>query len=78
MKSNIISLGQLEEDGCDIVIKKGFCNMNDVERSFLAHAPHVKNWLYLLKTQLAIPVCLVVKVDDEAWLWHDRYEHLNF
>jgi hypothetical protein len=52
--------------------------MNDVERSFLAHAPHVKNWLYLLKTQLAIPVCLVVKVDDEAWLWHDRYEHLNF
>jgi hypothetical protein len=60
------------------VIKKGFCNVYDAEHSLLAHAPRVKNRLYLLKTQLAVPVCLVAKADDEAWLWDRRYGHLNF
>jgi hypothetical protein len=60
------------------VIRKGFYNVYDAEHSLLARAPHVKNRLYLLKTQLAAPVCLVAKVDDEAWLWHGRYGRLNF
>lgn len=51
--------------------------MFDVERSLLAQAPKVKNRLYLLEMQLAAPVCLVSKADDVAWLWHDRYGHLN-
>jgi hypothetical protein len=78
LKSNIISLGQLEEGGCEIVIKKGFSNIFDAERSLLASAPCVKNCLYLLKTQLGVHVCLMAKADDEAWLWHGRYGHLNF
>jgi hypothetical protein len=78
LKSNIISLGQLEEGGCKVVIEDGFCNVFDVERSLLAKAPRVKNRLYLLKTSLAAPVCLVAKVDDVAWMWHGRYGHLNF
>jgi hypothetical protein len=78
LKSNIISLGQLEEGGCEIVIKKGLCIVYDVEGSLLARAPRVKNRMYLLKTQLATPVCLVAKANDEAWLWHGRYVHLNF
>lgn len=28
--------------------------------------------------QLAAPVCLVAKADEVAWLWHNRYSHLNF
>jgi hypothetical protein len=55
------------------VIRKGFCNVYDVEHSLLARAPRMKNRLYLLQTQLAAPVCLVAKANDEAWLWHDRY-----
>lgn len=78
LKSNIMSLGQLEEGGCKIVIEEGFCNVFDVERSLLARAPRVKNRLYLLKMQLPAPVCLVAKADDVAWLWHGRYGHLNF
>jgi hypothetical protein len=60
------------------VIRKGFCNVYDVEHLVLARAPCVKNRLYLLKTQLAIPVCLVAKADDKSWLWHGTYGHLNF
>ena len=78
LKSNIVSLGQLEEGGCKIVIEKGFCNVFDVEHSLLARAPRVKNPLYPLTTQIAAPVCLTAKTSDEAWVWHGRYGHLNF
>lgn len=78
LKSSIVSLGQLEEGGCKVVIEDGFCNVFDVERALLARAPRVKNRLYLLKAQLAVPVCLVAKADDVAWMWHGRYGHLNF
>jgi hypothetical protein len=78
LKSNIVSLGQLEEGGYEIVIKKGFCNVYDTKHTLLARAPRVKNRLYLLKTQLATLVCLVSKADDVSWLWHGRYGLLNF
>jgi hypothetical protein len=29
----------LEEGGCEIVIRKGFCNVYDAEDMLLAHAP---------------------------------------
>jgi hypothetical protein len=78
LKSNIVSLGQLEERGYKIVIENGFCNLYDVYRCLLDRAPGVKNCLYLLKMQLATPVCLVPMKEDKAWLWHGRYGHLNF
>lgn len=78
LKSNIVSLGQFEEGGCKIVIQDGFCNVYDVERCLLARAPRVQNRLYLLKMQLATPVCMIAMKDDQAWLWHSRYGHLHF
>src|SRR6266508_337866 len=55
-----------------------FCNVFDTARTLVIHAPRANNRLYLLQTQLAVPVCLVAKLDDQAWLWHARYGHLNF
>jgi hypothetical protein len=77
LKSNIVSLGQLE-GGCKVVLEDGCCKVYDVGRSLLARAPRVKNRLYLLEVHLAAPVCLMSKTDDQAWLWHGRYGHLNF
>ena len=31
-----------------------------------------------MKVNLTSPVCLMTKMDEEAWLWHARYGHLNF
>src|SRR6185437_3671517 len=73
-----VSLGQLEEGGCKVVLENGFCNVFDAERSLLARAPRVRNRLYLLKVHPAALVCLMAKSDDKAWLWHGRYGHLNF
>jgi hypothetical protein len=34
--------------------------------------------MYVLKVNLTSPVCLMSKMDEEAWRWHARYGHLNF
>jgi hypothetical protein len=31
-----------------------------------------------MKVNLTSPVYLLTKMDEEAWLWHARYGHLNF
>lgn len=56
LKSNIVSLGQLEEGGCRVVLENGYCNIYDIEQSLLASARQVSNRLYLLKLHLAAPV----------------------
>lgn len=38
LKSNIVSLGQLEEGGCKVVLENGFCTVYDIERTLLAKA----------------------------------------
>jgi transposase InsO family protein len=36
------------------------------------------NRLYVLNVQVAQPLCLVTRWDDEAWQWHERFGHLHF
>lgn len=73
MKSNIISLGQLEEAGCD-----GRLNIYDADNNLLVCAPRTDNRLYTVKLGIGSPVCLMTKLGDTAWRWHARYGHLNF
>lgn len=77
LRSNIISLGQLEEGGCRGVLENGALTLFDAERQLLARVPR-KNRMYTLSLKLATPVCLLTKADDEAWRWHERFGHLNF
>jgi hypothetical protein len=62
------------------VIESDFCNLYDVDRCLLARAPRVKNRLYLLKMQLATPVCLVAMKEDKAsvaWkVWSSEFQNL--
>jgi hypothetical protein len=34
--------------------------------------------MYSHSFSLASPVCLLSKLDDDAWKWHARFGHLNF
>lgn len=78
LKSNIISLGQLEEGGCKVVLENGMLTVFDRERALLIRAPRTKNRMYTIKPNVTSPVCLLSKCDDQAWVWHARYGHLNF
>jgi hypothetical protein len=34
--------------------------------------------LYLLRVKLAQPLCLAARTTNSAWLWHERFGHMNF
>jgi len=50
----------------------------DQEQTLLISAPRTGNRLYLANLNLVPPVCLLAQCDNQSWLWHARYGHLNF
>ncbi|WVZ91483.1 hypothetical protein U9M48_037649 [Paspalum notatum var. saurae] len=78
LTTNIISLGQLEEDGFKILLESGFLRIWDRRRRLLAKVPRAANRLYQLTLDINQPVCLVAQGTVAAWRWHARYGHLNF
>ena len=78
LKSNIVSLGQLEEGGCDVRLCNGRLRVFDREENLLISAPRTGNRLYTTKFGVVPPVCLLSKFSEEAWRWHARFGHLNF
>ncbi|WVZ67203.1 hypothetical protein U9M48_016315 [Paspalum notatum var. saurae] len=77
LRSSIISLGQLDERGCQVLIDDGVLRLQDRERKLLAMVPRSVNRLYILPLHIARPVCLAAK-KEEAWRWHARFGHISF
>ena len=60
-------------------LKNGRCNVFDLDgHTLLISAPRTSNRLYTHSFSLTSPVCLLSKLDDDAWKWHARFGHLNF
>uniref|UniRef100_A0A8R7VB64 GAG-pre-integrase domain-containing protein n=1 Tax=Triticum urartu TaxID=4572 RepID=A0A8R7VB64_TRIUA len=78
LKSSIISLGQLEERGCKIVLEDGFLWGYDRQRMLIMKVQRSPNRLYVLNLDRVDPVCHLSSMDDSAWKWHACYGHLNF
>jgi transposase InsO family protein len=78
LKNNIISLGQLEENGCKYAGEDGVMTLWDRQRNVLARVPRTRNRMYILKIQPTEPVCLLAHASENAWLWHMRFGHINF
>ena len=81
LQSNIVSLGQLEEARCKVVLENGLLQIFDridQGRRLIVSTPCTGNRLYKLQIKPATPVCLMLSITDTAWLWHARYGHLNF
>jgi hypothetical protein len=71
LRNSIISLGQLDD-------KDGVLRIWDRHRRLLAKVTRGANRLYVLNVQVAQPLCLAARLDDEAWQWHERFGHLHF
>jgi hypothetical protein len=71
LKCNINSLGQLKEAGCSVEIDKGVLVVFDQEQPRVSRGVMIKaermNHLYRLKVNLSSPVCLLTKMEEEAW-----------
>lgn len=77
LKSNLLSVGQLQEKGYVATIKEVACKIYDPQRGLIAHVKMTPNRLFPLQIK-SIQTCIMAKVNDPTWLWHFRYGHLNF
>jgi hypothetical protein len=78
LRNSIINLGQLDESGSRVEIKDGVMRICDRHHRLLAKVTRGTNQLYVIKMQVAQPLCLSARRDDEAWLWHEHFGHLHF
>ncbi|GJS03669.1 zinc finger, CCHC-type containing protein [Tanacetum coccineum] len=78
LKSNILSLGQLTEIGCKIIMDGNKLTLYDKNKKLLMKVERSKNRIYSIRLQIEAPICLLANVDNQAWLWHARLGHLNF
>ena len=70
LRSSIISIGQLDEHGSEVLIKDGILRIRDREQWLLAKVKRSRNWLYLLDLKVEQPICLAARHTEESWLWH--------
>lgn len=67
LKSNNVSIGQLDEIGFPTHIEDSFTTVRDNGKVFIAKVPWTKNRLYTVNLQIVQPVCLTAHVGDDAW-----------
>lgn len=78
LTANIISVSQLDEGGYKVLIEDYVMHVRDEERHLLVRIPRSLGRLYVLKVNIARPICLAACTIDAAWTWHARFSHTNF
>jgi hypothetical protein len=67
LRNSIMNLGQLNESGSRVEIKDGVMRIWDRHHRLLAKVTRGTNRLYVLNVQVAQPLCIAARRDDEAW-----------
>lgn len=81
LKSNLISLGQLQEKGLAILIQKNVCQIHHHEKGLIIEVEMGPNRMFPLQTKASCddPKCFKSTTQEHAsWLWHYRHGHLSF
>jgi len=78
LQSNILSLGQVTENGCKVIMENDYLWIYDAFSNLLMKVPRAKNRLYKVRLRITSPICLQARKDLPAWLWHARMGHANF
>ncbi|GKV03282.1 hypothetical protein SLEP1_g15614 [Rubroshorea leprosula] len=77
-KTNLLSIGQLQEKGYEIIIKNGVCRIQDSKLGLIAQVKMTANRMFPLHLNCASQSCFSAKTNEVAWLWHSCYGHLSF
>lgn len=78
MCNNIISLGQLSEDGNKVVLNGEYLWVYDDRGKLLMKVQRSINRLYKIVIEEHNPGCMLSKAKELTWLWHSRLGHVNF
>jgi hypothetical protein len=77
LTANIISCGQLDEIGYQILVEGGVMNVHDEHMRLLAKIHRSPGRLYVLDIDIARPVCLSAVTGVDAWRWHAQFGHVD-
>jgi hypothetical protein len=79
LRSSILSIGQLDENGNRIDIDDGVLRLWDCRsHELLTKVQRSSNRLYILPLRPTKPVCLAASYNDDEWRWHARFGQLGF
>ena len=77
LRSNIISLGQATEFGCEVRMKDDKLLLFDRDGQMLVKSTRAKNRLYKVNLQVDLIQCLQVKEYGDSTTWHARLGHIS-
>ena len=80
LRSNIISLGQATESGCDGRMRDDYLTIRDKEGNLLVKSVRSRNRLYKVTMEVERTECFHVEKVSDSSLWHSRpvsYTHLT-
>lgn len=77
LNSNIISLGQATESGCDVRLHGEYLTMHDRDGKLLVKALRARNRLYKVRMGLKEDLCLYSSSMGDCNMWHSRLGHVN-
>lgn len=77
LRSNIISLGQATEAGCDIRMVGDKLTLHDKDGKLIVRATRARNRLYKVIMEASVPKCLQVSTQNNCARWHARLGHIG-
>jgi len=78
MKSNLISIGQLLHKGYTMKMEAQAMIAYDCKNRLILKAPLSKQRTFKININVIEDRYLLSETKGENWLWHQRYEHINF
>ena len=78
LKTNILSLGKLDNQGCKTILNRGFLKIRDKFGRLLTKTKKTSGSMYKLKININEKCNLTKEEASEAWLWHKRFCHQSF
>lgn len=77
LKSNILSLGQATEAGCEVKMKEGDLTLVDKEGNLVVKAKRSANRLYKVLMDVVDDKCLQATTVSDSAMWHARLGHIG-
>ena len=77
LRSNIISLGQATESGCDVRMKQTYLTIHDQYGNLIMKASRSRNRLYKVTMEIEEAKCFQLQEQEDFSRWHARLGHLG-
>ena len=78
LKTNILSLGKLDDQGCKTFLSSSFLTVHDKSGRLLTKTKKTSQNMYKMKIDINQSCNLIEEEVSGAWLWHKIFCHQSF